>query len=155
MYMPWLSISRGSDQFGMRQAFFSVRIMKRSSVTGVLSGAPTACQSGKSSFIACGSMMAPERMCAPISEPFSSRQTETSFPLCAASCFSRIAAARPAGPPPTITTSYSIASRSMFLVLDSGLAGFVQGAQLYNPMGGRRLPDDGGQRASLPNPDSR
>jgi hypothetical protein len=31
----------------------------------------------------------------------------------AASCFRRIAADSPAGPPPTITTSYSIASRVM------------------------------------------
>jgi hypothetical protein len=30
----------------------------------------------------------------------------------ALTCFSRIAAARPAGPPPTITTSYGIDSRS-------------------------------------------
>ena len=37
--------------------------------------------------------------------------TETSRDACAASCFRRIAAASPAGPPPTITTSYSIASR--------------------------------------------
>ncbi len=38
-------------------------------------------------------------------------QTETSRPRSAASCFSRIAAASPAGPAPTITTSNSIASR--------------------------------------------
>ena len=41
------------------------------------------------------------------SEPFSSTTTEMS----AFSCFRRIAVARPAGPPPTMTTSYSIASR--------------------------------------------
>ena len=32
-------------------------------------------------------------------------------PVAAASCFSRMAAARPAGPAPTMTTSYSMASR--------------------------------------------
>ena len=79
--------------------------------TGALSGAPCACQSGRSSLSARGSMTAPERICAPISEPFSSRQTLISPPFSAASCFSRIAAARPAGPPPTTTMSYSIDSR--------------------------------------------
>src|SRR5262249_32209939 len=42
---------------------------------------------------------------------FSRTQTETSWPVSAASCFSLIAAARPAGPAPTMTTSYSMASR--------------------------------------------
>src|SRR5258705_9780766 len=54
-----------------------------------------------------GSITAPERMCAPISDPFSSTHTEVS----GESCFTRIAAARPAGPPPTTTTSYCIDSR--------------------------------------------
>ena len=44
---------------------------------------------------------------APGSLPFSSTTTESS----ALHCLSRIAAARPAGPAPTITTSYSIDSR--------------------------------------------
>ena len=55
-----------------------MRIRKRSSVTGVSSGAPRAFQSGKSSVSARGSMTAPDRMCAPTSEPFSSTHTETS-----------------------------------------------------------------------------
>jgi hypothetical protein len=88
---------------------FSVRKRKRSSVTGVLSGAPLSFQSGMSSEIARGSITAPERMCAPISEPFSSTHTEVS----GESCFARIAAERPAGPPPTTTTSYCIDSRAM------------------------------------------
>ena len=46
-------------------------------------------------------------MCAPTSLPFSTTQTAAS----GASCFSRMAAARPEGPPPTTTTSNSIASR--------------------------------------------
>ncbi len=53
-------------------------------------------------------MTAPERICAPTSPPFSTTQTVVS----GWSCFRRMAAARPAGPAPTITTSNSIASRS-------------------------------------------
>src|ERR1041385_993485 len=60
-----------------------------------------------------GSMTAPERMWAPTSEPFSSTQTLTSRPASAASCLSRMAAASPAGPAPTMTTSYSMLSRWM------------------------------------------
>src|SRR5262245_19132554 len=52
-------------------------------------------------------MTAPERMCAPTSEPFSTTTTLMSGD----SCLSRMAAARPAGPAPTITTRNSIASR--------------------------------------------
>jgi electron-transferring-flavoprotein dehydrogenase len=61
--------------------------------------------------IARGSITAPERMCAPISDAFSMTHTPISLPRSAASCFRRIAADRPAGPPPTTTTSYSIESR--------------------------------------------
>src|SRR5664279_4543348 len=91
----------------------AVSSMNRSSVTGVFSGAPMACQSGISSLIALGSITAPDRMCAPISEPFSSTQTLISRWPFAASCFSLIAADSPAGPPPTTTTSYSITSRGI------------------------------------------
>src|SRR6478609_9320096 len=84
----------------------AVRKRKRSSVAGVSSGAPFSCQSGISSLSARGSSTAPDRMWAPISLPFSTRQTDAS----GASCFNRIAAASPDGPPPTITTSNSIAS---------------------------------------------
>ncbi len=52
-----------------------------SSVTGWFSGAPLSFQSGISSLSARGSMMAPERMCAPGSEPFSSTTTEISRAL--------------------------------------------------------------------------
>src|SRR6185295_219803 len=85
------------------------RKRKRSPLTVVLSGAPFSFQPGISSEIARGSITAPDRMCAPISEPFSSTHTERS----AESCFRRIAAASPAGPPPTMTTSYCIDSRDM------------------------------------------
>ena len=82
--------------------------MKRSAVTGWFSGAPSSFQFGSNSVNAIGSMIAPERMWAPGSEPFSSTTTETSLPLSAASCLRRIAVARPAGPAPTTTTSYSM-----------------------------------------------
>src|SRR5438552_12164288 len=95
----------------MRNAFSGASTMKRSSVTGVFSGAFLACQSGINSLSARGSITAPERICAPTSEPFSSTQTLTSRPASAASCFKRIAADRPEGPPPTMTTSYSMTSR--------------------------------------------
>src|SRR5471030_3474433 len=83
-----------------------------SRTTGVLSGAPSAFQSGNSSFRARGSNTAPERMCAPTSEPFSTTQTLISLPASAAFCFKRQAAERPAGPAPTMTTSNSMYSRS-------------------------------------------
>ena len=60
---------------------------------------------------AMGSMTAPDKMCAPTSEPFSSTTTDSSRPAAAASCLSLMAAESPAGPAPTITTSKSIASR--------------------------------------------
>src|SRR5262249_29658734 len=53
-------------------------------------------------------MTAPERMCAPTSEPFSSTTTDVS----GESCLSLMAAASPAGPAPTIATSNSIVSRA-------------------------------------------
>lgn len=48
---------------------------------------------------------------APISAPFSIRHTLSSVSFCAASCLSRMAADKPAGPPPTTSTSNSMASR--------------------------------------------
>ena len=83
-----------------------------SRLTGVFSGAPLSFQSGISSLSARGSKTAPERMCAPTSEPFSTTQTLISPPAASACCFRRIAADSPAGPAPTTTTSYSITSRS-------------------------------------------
>src|SRR5947207_15169083 len=62
-----------------------------------------------SSAMARGSITAPERICAPTSEPFSRTQTEMSVAI----CFARIAAASPAGPAPTMTMSYCIDSRAM------------------------------------------
>ncbi len=80
MLLPWLLISGGSSQLGIRYAFCAVSIRKRSSLTGVFSGAPRERQSGSNSFSASGSITAPERMCAPISEPFSRTHTPISRP---------------------------------------------------------------------------
>src|SRR6185436_15826314 len=66
-----------------------------------------------------GSITAPERMWAPTSAPFSTTATETSPPVSAANCFSRIAAERPAGPAPMTTTSYSMASRAICSVIST------------------------------------
>src|SRR5512134_589170 len=110
--MPWFLKHAGSAKSGSLYAPRSVRNTKRSSLTGALSGASSSRQFGMSSVSERGSITAPDRMCAPTSEPFSSTQTPTSCWCCAASCFKRIAAASPAGPAPTITTSYCIDSRS-------------------------------------------
>src|SRR5262249_35852378 len=61
-----------------------------------------------------GSITAPDRICAPTSEPFSRTTTDSSLSFSTASCLSLIAAARPAGPAPTMTTSNSMVSRSVW-----------------------------------------
>ena len=69
-------------------------------------------QPGSRSSSGCGSMTAPERMCAPTSEPFSITHTLTSRPVASASCLRGMAVLSPDGPAPTTTTSNSMASRS-------------------------------------------
>src|SRR6185437_6007085 len=76
---------------------------------------------------------APERMCAPTSEPFSTTTTEISGSI----CLMRIAAARPAGPAPTITTSNSIASRAGRSAIKSSLIPYCP---LLHRGGNRGLP---------------
>ena len=99
----------------MRMADDSVKNTTLSAVTGESSGACRSCQSGINSFKLRGSRTAPDKICAPTSLPFSIRQTSMSRPSSAASCFKRMAADSPDGPPPTTTTSNSITSRSIFL----------------------------------------
>jgi hypothetical protein len=97
-----LCIQPGVSQCGTESLPRRVRNQWRLSVTGTAaSGQSRARQSGINSSSARGSTTAPERICAPISLPFSSTQTDRS----AFNCLSRIAAESPAGPPPTITTS--------------------------------------------------
>ena len=55
--------------------------------------------------------------------PFRGRRRRCSRPFSSASCLRRIAAARPATPAPTITTSYSINSRWLIAFLALPLAG--------------------------------
>ena len=69
-------------------------------------GAPFSFQSGINLFKPEGSKTAPDKICAPTSEPFSN----TTISKFSSSCFNLIAADSPAGPAPTITTSYSIVS---------------------------------------------
>ena len=81
--------------------------------TAVIIGADNDFQSGNSSFNAVGSKTAPDKICAPTSEPFSTTQTEYSGLI----CFSLQAAESPAGPAPTTTTSYSMDSRAKLMPL--------------------------------------
>src|SRR6202789_3659271 len=95
-------------KFGKRIAPDFVIQKKRSVLTWVFSGqSASSRQSGTSLSSDTGSITAPDRICAPTSEPFSTTTTARS----ALNCFSRIAAARPDGPAPTITTSNSMDSR--------------------------------------------
>ena len=70
-------------------------------------------QFGSSFSSAAGSSTAPESECAPTAAAFSSTQMFVS----GLSCFRRIAQARPAGPAPMTTMSYSITSRSVMRAL--------------------------------------
>ena len=80
--------------------------------TFTLIGAPFSFQSGINAVKALGSRTAPDRICAPTSEPFSKTTTSKS----GSNCLILIAADNPAGPAPTITTSYGILSRSIWLI---------------------------------------
>ena len=75
-------------------------------VTLVLTGVFNSFQFGNNSSNAFVSNTFPDKICAPISDAFSKTHTLVS----GLSCFNLIAAERPDGPPPTITTSYSITS---------------------------------------------
>ncbi len=52
----------------------------------------------------------PDKIWAPIYPPYSIKQTLIGFPFYFSNCLSLIAELKPAGPPPTIRTSYSIVS---------------------------------------------
>ena len=100
-------------------------------------------QLGRSSLRALGSMTAPDRMCAPygninmttmfsrirckpMSEPFSKTTTRISFPFSFSICLSRIAALKPAGPPPTMQTSTSSSALSRVAGLKASFALVVE-----------------------------
>src|SRR5688572_24361647 len=114
MKLPWLFIGvRLTDQFGNLNE--PVRVISRtsSSTAGTFMPVYSVRQFGNNCSSGPDSSTAPDSECAPTAEPFSRTQTLRS----ALSCFSRIAHARPAGPAPTITTSYSITSRSVMASL--------------------------------------
>ena len=98
--------------WGTDMLLFSVKIKNSSPLTFVSSGGPLSIvsQSGNSSVNARGSKTLPLKICAPTSAPLSTTQTFSSMSFSIASCFSRMAALKPAGPAPTVTTSYSICS---------------------------------------------
>src|SRR5580698_589724 len=80
-----------------------------SSPAGTQIGGGLSRQPGSRASSGCGSITAPERICAPMVEAFSITHTLTS----GLSCLRRIANDSPAGPAPTTMTSYSIVSRSL------------------------------------------
>ena len=57
-----------------------------------------------------------------MSDPFSKTTTRISFPLSFSSCLSRIAALKPAGPPPTMQTSTSSSALSTVAGLKASFA---------------------------------
>jgi hypothetical protein len=108
MKLPWLCICGGV--IGDLIACFESRRNQNSSfVTGTQIGGGLRPHSGSNAFSGSGSITAPERICAPIVDAFSITHTLRS----GFSCLRRIANASPAGPAPTVTTSYSMMSRSL------------------------------------------
>ena len=86
-----------------------MRMRKSSTAAGTFMPGYSLRHSGSSCSSGPGSITAPESECAPTAEAFSSTQMlAVGF-----SCFRRMAHARPAGPAPTMTTSYSMTSRSI------------------------------------------
>src|SRR5580692_1461953 len=114
MKLPWLCNCGGVGSF-----MLPVRVRNRNSSrlagTQIAGGDCRHCGSSASS--GPGSMTAPESACAPMAEAFSSTQMLVS----GLSCLSRIAQARPAGPPPTMAMSYSMTSRSTALLFTAAL----------------------------------
>src|SRR5882724_6527811 len=82
---------------------------KSSSAAGTFMPGYSRLHSGSSCSSGPGSSTAPDSEWAPTAEAFSRTHTLTA----GLSCFRRIAHARPAGPAPTMTTSYCMTSRSI------------------------------------------
>ena len=110
MKLPRLCICGG---LGRRVAPVFVKYQNSSRVAGTQISGGVSRQPGSIASSGPGSSAQPEIRCAPIVEAFSSRQTLRS----GCNSFSRMAHARPAGPAPTITTSYSMTSRSVTALL--------------------------------------
>ena len=109
MKLPWLLDWGG---VGRRTARFLVSSRNSSLVAGTQIPGGLSRQSGSSASRASGCITAPDRAWTPSSEALSSRHTVRSGSI----CFRRMAQASPAGPPPTMATSYSIWSRSVIPV---------------------------------------
>src|SRR5690606_33880529 len=123
MKLPWLRIPGGTTG-NLRPPSF-VRYQSSSSVAGTQTGGGLSRQPGSSASSGPGSITAPERMWAPMVLDFSITQTEMSGSI----CLSRMANARPAGPAPTVTTSYSMTSRSgsgISMVTSGSAYGFMR-----------------------------
>ncbi len=107
MKLPELCICGGVGS--LRALSWLPSIQNSSPVTGTHTGGGLLRQSGSSASSGPGSITAPDRICAPTVEAFSITHTDSS----GLSCLRRIANASPAGPAPTVMTSYSIVSRSL------------------------------------------
>ena len=103
---PWFFCCGG---VGSRRLPCWLRSQISSLSTGIQVGGGFSRQPGSSSSRGPGSMTAPDRMWAPISALFSITATISS----GFSCFRRMAQDSPAGPAPTMMTSYSMTSRSV------------------------------------------
>ena len=107
MKLPWLFMPGGTIGSLRPPSFDSSQ--NSSSFAGTQIGGGLSRQPGSRASSGSGSITAPERICAPMVLDFSITQTLMSGLI----CLRRIANARPAGPAPTVTTSYSITSRSV------------------------------------------
>ena len=104
--MWWFFWTLGSSQVGQLIEFCFPKNKNFSFLTLVLIGALFSFQSGISSSKALVSKTFPLKIWAPTSDPFSNIHTFKSGLI----CYNFIDVAKPAGPAPTMTTSYSIES---------------------------------------------
>ena len=113
--MPSLCITGGIIIFGSVNVLSSVRNFTVSFLTLTFTGQfVSSIQLSINSFNAVGSKIAPDKMCAPTSEPFSTTHTEKSLLFSLHFFLKFIAADKPDGPAPTTTRSYSIFSLVIF-----------------------------------------
>ncbi len=108
--LPWFIICGGV--IGSLKRLRRVMNRNSSRVAGTQIAGACSRHDGSNSSSGPGSSTAPEREWAPRLAAFSRTQTLRS----GFSCFRRMAQAKPAGPPPTIATSYSMTSRAISLI---------------------------------------
>src|SRR6201985_3109212 len=114
MKLPWLWSCGGRGSLVL-----PVRVRKRNSsrLAGTQIAGGDWRHSGARASSGPGSITAPESACAPTADAFSNTQMLVS----GLSCLSRMAQESPAGPPPTMATSYSMTSRSTALLSTAAL----------------------------------